>query len=68
GMRIYLDTCTKDGKYGSQLFGMMAMEKVQLQLKIAREICHATILLPARADCRAEFAVLTAAAQTAFEE
>lgn len=66
-MRFYIYTCTKDGKYGSQLFGMMPMGEERVTSKIAEEIVRVAQELPRQAGLYAEYAVLYRAAKAAFE-
>lgn len=67
-LRFYIYTCTKDAKYGSQLFGMMPMGEEKVIGKIAGEMRRVALELPQEAHMGAEYAVLYRAAKTAFEE
>ncbi|MFR1808838.1 MAG: DUF6553 family protein [Pygmaiobacter massiliensis] len=67
-MRFYIYTCTKDGKYGSQLFGTMPLGEEKVMGKIADEITRVTRELPKQAGLSKEYTILYKAAKTAFEE
>lgn len=66
GVRYYMQLCREDGKYNSQLLGIMKLKKDNLVEKIGNELWRVSTIVPQTFKEEKEFALLKKACEDVF--
>ena len=66
GVKLYMQICQEDGRYSTQLMGIMRLKKDHLVEKIGNELWQVSTVVPQTFKAEKEFALLKKACEDVF--